>query len=106
MTETDFPVKKLASHECHTMTDVRYEVDRLDIILVSLLAERQTYMNAAARIKQSKNLVRDEARIEEVVKNVLQNARKYDLSPKIAEPVWRLLIEKCIEYEMGEFTKK
>lgn len=89
--------------KCETMADVRREVDRLDRELVALLTERQAMMDEAARIKQSRDLVRDEERVEQVVANVLAEAKKTGLSPAIAEPVWRLLIEKSIEHEFGTF---
>ena len=88
--------------KCETMADVRREVDRLDRELVVLLTERQAMMDEAARIKQSRDLVRDE---ERVVANVLAEAKKTGLSAAIAEPVWRLLIEKSIEHEFGTFDE-
>lgn len=85
--------------ECQTMTDVRYEVDRLDRALVKLIAERQSYMDAAARIKGDRDTVRDPARIEDVVSKVLAEAKRQGLSASIAEPVWRTMIEQCIQHE-------
>jgi len=40
-----------------------------------------------------------------VVANVLRESEKTGLSPAIAEPVWRLLIEKSIEHEFGVFDE-
>lgn len=88
-----------APADCVTMTEVRVGVDALDRALVALLAERQRYMDAAARIKGDRAAVRDAARIEDVVAKVKAEARKAGLSEAIAEPVWRLLIERCIAYE-------
>ncbi|HEY8571008.1 chorismate mutase [Phenylobacterium sp.] len=85
--------------DCTTMAQVRQGVDALDRQLVALLAERQGYMDAAARIKQDRGAVRDEARIEDVVSKVKAAAREAGLSEEIAEPVWRTLIERCIAYE-------
>ena len=87
--------------DCTTMAEVRQGVDALDRQLVTLLAERQRYMDAAARIKQDRGAVRDEARIEDVVAKVKAAAREAGLSVDIAEPVWRTLIERCIAYEFG-----
>src|ERR1700761_3644596 len=84
---------------CQTMADVREGVDALDRALVALLAERQRYMDAAARIKADRRAVRDEARIEDVVAKVKAEARRVGLSEAIAEPVWRTLIERCIAHE-------
>jgi len=89
-----------APEACATMPEVRHGVDDVDRALVALLALRQRYMDAAARIKPDRASVRDEARIEEVVSNVLAEARSCGLSWSIAEPVWRLLIERSIAYEL------
>jgi isochorismate pyruvate lyase len=81
------------------MAEVRRAVDRIDRELVRLIAERQGLMAAAARIKPDRASVRDPARIEDVVTKVLASAAKAGLSPKIAEPVWRTMIERCIAHE-------
>lgn len=90
---------------CSTMEEVREGVDELDRELVHLLAIRQGYMEAAARIKPRAEDVRVPWRIEDVVQKVLQTAETKGLSPRIAEPVWRELIERCIDHE-GEIWKK
>ncbi len=86
---------------CQTMDDVRAGVDALDRELVTMLVKRQGYMAAAARIKPTADDVRVPWRIEDVVEKVCAEARKKGLSERIAEPVWRVLIEQCIEYELG-----
>lgn len=86
---------------CQSMAEVREGVDALDRALVILLAERQRYMDAAARIKPSRSVVHDEARIEDVVAKVLAAAGPVGLSPAIAEPVWRTLIDRCIAHEFA-----
>lgn len=91
--------------ECASMEDVREGVDQLDRELVKILAVRQGYMEAAARIKPTFDDVRVPWRIEDVVEKVLQAAEKEGLSSRIAEPVWRQLIECCIAHE-GETWKK
>lgn len=89
-----------------SMTDVRVGVDALDRALVTLLAERQRYMDAAARIKGQRSAVHDRARIEDVVTKVKAAARSAGLSEAIAEPVWRQLIDRCIAYEFGAFDRR
>ena len=99
----------IPAQDCQLMEEVRAEIDRLDRQLVRLLAERQTYIEAAARIKPLKGEVRLPWRIEDVVQKVLASADKEGLSPRIAEPVWRQLIECCIEHEhlkWNEFHSK
>ena len=91
--------------DCTTMAEVREGVDALDRALVALLAERQRYMDAAARIKGDRGVVRDEARIEDVVAKVKAAARSAGLSEAIAEPVWRQLVDRCIAYEFGVWDR-
>ena len=90
---------------CQTMTDVREGVDALDRELVRLLVIRQGYMDAAARIKPTRDAVYDAERIEDVVAKVLTEARQQGLSPDIAEPVWRKLIERCIAHEFDRWDE-
>ena len=90
---------------CKSMAEVRQGVDALDRALVALLAERQRYMDAAARIKPDRDAVHDGARIEDVVSKVLTSAEAHHLSPDIAEPVWRLLIDRCIAHEFSTYDR-
>jgi len=85
------------------MTDIRREIDRVDRALVGLMAERQAYIERAAELKSSREAVRDEARIEEVIAKVLAQAKEDGLKPSIAEPVWRTLVERSIAYEFEMF---
>jgi isochorismate pyruvate lyase len=65
----DAPPRVLAAADCTTMAEVRAGVDALDRDLVALLVRRFAYMDAAARIKPSRESVRDERRKAEVIAN-------------------------------------
>lgn len=95
--------RRHTAESAETMADVRYEIDRLDRLLVEIIAERQSFMNAAARIKGARASVHDRERIEDVVAKVKAAAEAVGLSPAIAEPVWRKMIERCIAYEFESF---
>ena len=90
---------RTAPEDCQSMVEVRQGVDALDRALVTLLAERQRYMEAAARIKPNREAVFDQARIDDVLEKVLKCSISEGLSTDISEPVWRQLIECCIEHE-------
>jgi isochorismate pyruvate lyase len=94
---------RTAPEACTTMTDVRQGVDALDRALVALLSERQRYMDAAARIKPRRDLVRDEDRIEDVVAKVKASAERDGFNPALAETLWRTLIEGCIAHELARW---
>lgn len=88
------------------MTDIRAEIDRLDRALVQLLAERQTYIERAGHIKGTRDSVRDEARIEDVVSKVLAAAENAGLSADVAENVWRTMVERFIAHEFEVFDAR
>src|SRR3546814_1433079 len=69
MTSAKLPEPK-RPEQCETMTEVRVGVDQVDRELVALLVRRFGYMDAAARIKTDRGMVRDEARKAEVLDNV------------------------------------
>ncbi len=96
---------RTAPEACASMAEVRHGVDALDRALVLLLAERQRYMEAAARIKPDRSVVHDDARIEDVVAKVLAVAVPAGLSADIAEPVWRTLIDRCIAHEFAVWDR-
>lgn len=87
------------------MAMVRASVDEIDLALVALFAERQHYIEAAARIKKCREEIRDAKRIEDVLSKVTTRARDFGLSELIAEPVWRTLIECSIAHELVEWDR-
>lgn len=106
MTPSEPLPRRHTAATCTTMADVRHEIDRLDRELVALLAERQSFMDAAARIKPHRTAVRDEGRIADVMAKVHAAAAVAGLSPAIAEPVWRTLMDRCIAYEFTAFDRR
>lgn len=98
--------KPAPAADCRSMDEVRTQIDRLDRALVALLAERQTYIERAAVLKNARDTVHDDARIEDVVVKVLAEAQEQGLSPRIAEPVWRELIARSIALEFEAFDRK
>ena len=81
------------------LAKLRRAVDVLDRRLIELLAQRQGLVEDVARLKGDPARVRDPERIEAVMANVLTAASVAGLSRGIAEPVWRLLLERCAEHE-------
>ena len=67
--------------------------------LVRLMAERLRYIEEAARVKQDRGTVRDEARIEDVVAKVRATAEAEELDPALVENLWRQLIDWSIARE-------
>ena len=92
--------------ECETMADVRAEIDRLDVDLVALFAQRVGYIDRAAQIKAGVAMpARVVDRVEEVVANVRRHAETHGLPPDKIEKLWRKLIDWSIEREETQLGK-
>jgi len=97
---------RVSPGQCRTMAEVRHGVDRLDEQIVALLAERFRYMDAAARIKSSREAVRDEARKGEVLGNVRRLADESAIPVHVAEDIYDRLVEGSIAYEFMQFDAR
>ena len=89
--------------DCNTLPEVRAGVDAVDRALVALLARRFGYMDAAARIKTTRDAVRDEARKAQVIANIRAEARALGLPQELLAQIWNELVEGSIAYELNRW---
>lgn len=95
----------LAGPDCTTMAEVRAGVDQLDRELVALLARRFAYMDAAARIKPSRDRVRDEDRKRQVIDQACAEATRLGVPEAVVAEMWERLVEGSIAYELATFDR-
>ena len=86
--------------DCTDMNQVRAGVDEVDRQLVALLARRFGYMDAAARIKPSRDTVRDEQRKAEVKAKVDAAAATAGVDRALVARLYEDLIETSIAHEL------
>jgi isochorismate pyruvate lyase len=91
--------------DCATMIEVRAGVDALDRDLVALLAKRFGYMRAAARIKDSRDAVRDEARKASVIAAAVAEAEAHGIPADVVADIWERLVEGSIAFEFTEWDR-
>ena len=96
----------IAPQDCQTMTDVRAGVDALDREIVALLGTRFHFMEAAARIKPTRDAVRDEVRKTQVIDNVRAAAAECGVPVELAAKLYDMLIEGSIAYELDAFDER
>ncbi|MGQ5701249.1 chorismate mutase [Sandaracinobacteroides sp. A072] len=92
-------MSRIPPEACETMAEVRAGVDSIDRALVTLLAERMRFMDAAARIKPGRNMVRDEPRKAQVIANAQREAEALGLDPALVGQLWEQLVEASIAHE-------
>lgn len=85
---------------CQTMDEVRSEIDRVDLALVDLLAERWTYVDRMWELKRSQASAANVPwRNREVIEKVRRRAAGEGLPPEMAEALWRQIIGWGIQYQ-------
>ena len=89
-----------APQACDSMARLRAGIDELDRELIRLLAERSRYIARAVVLKRRAGLpARIETRVNDVMDNVLSEAKRHDLDPRLVERLWAMMMEDFISYE-------
>ncbi|MDP3369886.1 MAG: chorismate mutase [Brevundimonas sp.] len=79
----------------------RARIDRIDDVLVRLVAARQRQVALIARLKTGPGGVRDPERIAVILGRVGAAARNCGLDEAIAIPVWRELLERSAQAQLA-----
>ena len=86
--------------DCNNMDELRHQIDKLDVKIVELLANRSEFIDRASELKKSNGMpARIPERIESVVCNVRNAAEELDLDADLVEKIWRILIDWSIQRE-------
>lgn len=83
-----------------SLDEVREQIDALDRRIVGLIAERQTWVETAGRLKKDEQAVRAPARVEQVVAKVRTLAEHAGASPAVVERTYRALIAAFVDLEL------
>ena len=92
--------------ECENMEHVRAEIDRLDIALVELIAERFGYVDRAWQLKTQPTEATVPWRVQQVIDLVRRHASERGLPPELVEAMWRQMIGWFIQYEEEKLSER
>lgn len=82
--------------DCGSMTELREQIDAIDVMLLELLATRSDYIDRAVELKRIEGLpARTVDRVAAVLANVKSRATQVGLDEKL----WKELIEWAIQRE-------
>ena len=89
-----------APKDCRDMTEVRAEIDRVDNVLVDVIAERFGYVERAWQIKLAEKAAANVPwRNQQVIDKVRARAVEKGVPPDLCEALWRQMIGWFIQYE-------
>jgi len=88
--------------ECHSLQEVRDEIDKLDDQIVELIAKRNDYIKQAAKFKESVDEVKAPDRIDAVIQRLRRRALDLNLSPNLIADLYTKMIDEMVETEIAE----
>ncbi len=98
--------RKRSAKSCGSLSEVRAEIDRIDRVLLGLIAERGSYVRRAAELKAKRKDVLDPARIAGIVKQVKKRAKTLGLEPNVVAAAFRAMIYRFVAYEFREYDRR
>ncbi|MBN2760737.1 MAG: chorismate mutase [Rhodobacteraceae bacterium] len=85
---------------CHSMADLRAQIDQIDRELVALLTLRAAHIDRAIELKPQEGLpARIDSRVTEVLERVATHADAQGLDPVLTRKLWSELIDWSIARE-------
>ena len=88
------------------LSKIRKELDKLDNILIKIIKKRTNLVKRVLALKERKNQIVDQKRINLILKNIKKKSIKHNIDPKITNKIWKNMIYAYIDFERRNFNKK
>tara|TARA_B100001175_G_C18984632_1_gene391477 strand:- start:37 stop:327 length:291 start_codon:yes stop_codon:yes gene_type:complete len=88
------------------LSKIRIELDKLDDYLIKIIKKRTYLVKKVLELKDKKNQIIDQKRINLILKNIKKKSLKNKIDPKITHRIWKNMIWAYIDYEKRNFKKK
>ena len=85
---------------------IRYDLDKLDNSLIKVIKKRTNLVKKVLELKDKKNQIVDQKRINSILKNIRKKSIKNNIDPKITHRIWKNMIWSYIDFEKRNFKKK
>ncbi len=88
------------------LSKIRKELDKLDNSLIKIIKKRTNLVKRVLALKERKNQIVDQKRINLILRNVKKKSLKNNIDPKITNKIWKNMIYAYIDFERRNFNKK
>ena len=88
------------------LNKIRSELDKLDNSLIKIIKRRTSLVKKVLALKEKKNQIVDQKRINLILKNIKRKSIKNKIDPKITNKIWKNMILAYIDFEKRNFKKK
>ena len=88
------------------LSKIRFELDKLDNSFIRLVKKRTNLVKKVLALKEKKNQIVDQKRIDMILKNIKKKSLRNKIDPKITNRIWKNMILAYIDFERRNFKKK
>ena len=84
----------------------RNQIDQLDSSIFNLIKKRTKIVKYMLSLKQFKNQILDQKRIDIILKNIRRRSIQHGVDPKITSRIWKAMIWAFVNFQRRNFKKK
>ena len=84
----------------------RRKIDQLDMSILNLIEKRTKIVKYTLSLKQFKNQIVDQKRINVILKNIRKKSVQHGVDPKVTSRIWKTMIWSFVNYQRRNFKKK
>ncbi len=84
----------------------RKKIDTIDNKIFSLIKKRTKIVEHMMLIKEYKNQIVDQKRINLIMKKIRKKSKINKIDPKITLKIWKTMIWSYVDYQKRNFKKK
>jgi isochorismate pyruvate lyase len=91
---------EIARHSCQDISDIRFEMDRINNEILQLLAERTAYVKRAGDLKSKGTKIADDRqRVADQEQKIRMKSIELGLPLEISLPAFREIMEESIKFQ-------
>ena len=84
----------------------RKKIDKLDKNIFNLIKKRTKIVKYMLSLKQFKNQIVDQKRINIILGNIRKKSIQHAVDPKITSRIWKTIIWSFVDFQKRNFRKK
>ena len=92
--------------ECHTLEEIRTEIDEIDHAIISLIRTRFSFIHEIIKFKNNPDEVWAKSRYSDVINDRRKFASECNLDPGIIEDIYRIILDHSIKMQLGLLKNK
>ena len=93
-------------HECHSIEEVRQEIDEIDHAIIGLIGKRFSYIQELIKFKTNADEVHATNRYKAVIANRREIAAGHHLNPDVIESMYKIMMDYFINEQLELLRKK